>query len=355
MKYSRNNYNQENKISASLFQESLLTINEINTLSYRFKDNINLDIKKDLINFYKKYSNKINLKRFSIGIFGLISSGKSTFWNYILGLKDFLEVKGDIATKFICFIRYKKENEKAEVYQAIPENRKTINDEDGFFNFEKGNKIEGNVSEIIARRNEELKNREKKDEELIVKSDYFLIIEANLPIFNNPILSKFSDFFEFLDIPGLDEGNINENIYLRDLIPVIIPNISFSIFLFNSANIQNTYSTDIIQIIISKAQEIIKNSITKKNYKFLDEANIDIISENICEEIALNSLYIINKIDEERIESKSKYIKIVKDKLKQVFKDKNYFNINKVNDNIIGISARNLLYEQHQYESFYYF
>ena len=115
MKYSRNNYNQENKISASLFQESLLTINEINTLSYRFKDNINLDIKKDFINFYKKYSNKINLKRFSIGIFGLISSGKSTFWNYILGLKDFLEVKSDIATKFICFIRHKKENEKAEV------------------------------------------------------------------------------------------------------------------------------------------------------------------------------------------------------------------------------------------------
>ena len=356
MKYTQRYNNRENIISTLRYQESLSTINEINTLLYRFKDNINEEINKDRINFYKKYSNKIFLKRFSIGIFGSISAGKSTFLNYILGIKDFLEVKADITTKFVCFIRHKKGNEKAEVFKVIPKNRKNIYNENEFFNFEKGDKLdEGNVSEIIARRNEELKNREKNDEKLTVKSDYFLIIETNLPIFNDPVLEKFADYFEFLDIPGLDEGDINENIYVKNLLPVIIPNISFSIFLFNSTNIQTIYSTNIIQIIISNAKEIVKNSISRKNYGFLDKTNIDIIAENICEEISLNSLYIVNKIDEDRIESKLKYIEIVKEKLRTIFKDKKYFDIIKVKDNIIGISALHLLYEQHKNESFYYF
>lgn len=81
----------------------------------------------------KKYTNKIRLKRFSIAIFGKISSGKSTFWNYILGLKDLLEVKSDITTKFICFISHKEEIITPEIFEDIPENRKTINEKKCLF------------------------------------------------------------------------------------------------------------------------------------------------------------------------------------------------------------------------------
>lgn len=212
-----------------------------------------------------------------------------------------------------------------------------------FFNFNKGQKVEGNINEIISPRNAELIDRESKKEKLNVKSDYFLIVEPNLPIFNDPILKRYADLFEFLDIPGLDEDNFPNNIYIKDLIPVIIPNITFSIFLFDSTKIHNDYSSEIIKLINSKAYEAVKISI-KNNKKFLEDEDIEIISENISEEISLNSLYVINKIDGENYNKKAEYKRNVKDILeKDVYKGKKYFSIDKVKNNIIPLSAKNLL------------
>ena len=43
--------------------------------------------------------------KFAIPVIGMISSGKSTFLNSLLGI-DVLEAKDDVTTKFVCIIRH---------------------------------------------------------------------------------------------------------------------------------------------------------------------------------------------------------------------------------------------------------
>ena len=287
--------------------------------------------------FYIKYMNQISLKRFAIGIFGKIDSGKSTIWNYCLGLRDILQTKNEIATKFICFIRHNKNNKIPKFYEIEPKKRN--NSKDDYFNFEKGQEIQGNFHEIVSQRNKEIIEMEKNEEIIQDISKYFIIIEANLIIFNDPALEKYADIFEFLDIPGLDEGSFDKNLYLSKLIPVIMPNLSFSFFIFNGMTMEDTST----QIIIKH----FTTYFTKRN----EFSNIKIANE-IDKNITLNSLYIINKVDDEKDydENKNKAKKI----LKELFKSENYdYDVNKLN--IIPLSALNLLFEKYKFEDFYYF
>ena len=61
-------------------------------------------------------------------------------------------------------------------------------------------------------------------------SDYFLILKINIPLFNDPILNKYADIFEFMDIPGISDSN--SNFYLKKLFPYFIYNIKFLFFYF---------------------------------------------------------------------------------------------------------------------------
>lgn len=289
-------------------------------------------------NFFIKYSNQISLKRFSIGIFGKISSGKSTFLNYLLGLKGVLQVQSEVATKFVCFIRHNKHNKVPRFYEAIPENRKLYKMKNDFFNFEKGNEIVGNINEVISQRNKEIIDTEKNDEIIQEALKYFIIIEANLTIFNDPILEKYADIFEFLDIPGLDEGQFKDNPNLRNLITIIVPNLAFSIFIFNGDAMQDTPTAIIVKEITTYFS---KNEIFDKS-----------ISNEIDKKITLNSLYIINKVDNENDYDEQK--NLLKKELEEIFKSENYtFNVNDLN--VIPLSGRNLLFEANQFEDFYYF
>jgi len=313
---------------------------------YRLNDLLSLNKKildenylKEQKRFFIKYSKDIMLKRFSIAIFGKISSGKSTFLNYFLGLKDILEMKSDITTKFICFIRHNKRNEVPKFYEVLPENRIISNENCYFFNFKKGNEIKGNINEIISERNKEISEIERKEEIIQERLKYFIIIEANLTLFNDPVLEKYANIFEFLDIPGLDEGEFNKNIYIKNLIPIIMPNLAFSIFLFNSDSMEDISSEKIIKKITNYFTE---------NKIFIDEN----ISREIDKNIALNSLYIINKVDDELDYDIKR--NILKKKLQQIYtREKHIYNINQLN--IIPLSARNLLFEKNEYDDFYYF
>ena len=57
--------------------------------------------------FKQKYEKFKDIKRFSIPIIGMISSGKSSFLNFLLGM-NCLEKDDDIATKSVVIIRHNK-------------------------------------------------------------------------------------------------------------------------------------------------------------------------------------------------------------------------------------------------------
>ena len=102
------------------------------------------NIKKKYDNFNYKYDKYIGLLRFSIPIIGKISSGKSTFLNYIHDLKTSLQVNSEITTKFICIIRHNKDNKKPKIFHT-----KTFVRGNKKINFIKGEEIKEDIKEII--------------------------------------------------------------------------------------------------------------------------------------------------------------------------------------------------------------
>ena len=233
------------------------------------------DIQKFLL-FYSKYE---GLKRFSIPVIGKISSGKSTILNYILDLKETLQVESKTTTKFICIIRHNKllKGKNPQLYTVEFNKRK---ESGNYYNFNKGDLIEGDIKQIIEKRNRDL--NEKKIP--ATPENYFYLIENYIPFFEDDY-EKYSNFFEFLDVPGLNEisDNLNsDNIYFEKVLPMIINNIKFSMFIFET----KFYQT--------------KNSISlyKKFIQILNSTNKDyFISGNILNESQENSIYILNKID----------------------------------------------------------
>jgi ABC-type polysaccharide/polyol phosphate transport system ATPase subunit len=106
------------------------------------------DIKKNLFEEEEKESlkdldEKLNeqyikfdgIERFCIPIIGLISSGKSTFLNYLLNI-DCLESKYDITTKCVVILRHNKSLTSPELFSVGFQERKK-----GSYNFIKKEKL----------------------------------------------------------------------------------------------------------------------------------------------------------------------------------------------------------------------
>ena len=71
----------------------------------------------------RKYLRLNGLKRFCIPIIGVISSGKSTFMNYLLHLNNILEIGERVTTQFISIIRHDKNAKIPEIYEVSIERR----------------------------------------------------------------------------------------------------------------------------------------------------------------------------------------------------------------------------------------
>ena len=103
--------------------------------------------------FYKKYRTFFNIDRFCIPIIGEISSGKSTFLNYLLKLNGVLQTDKNITTKFFTIIRHNKNLKQPKIYEVEKLDIRHFYK----YNFIKGKLIEGNVSSIIKERNDKIK------------------------------------------------------------------------------------------------------------------------------------------------------------------------------------------------------
>ena len=173
-------------------------------------------MKAKIQDFNLNYSKYENLVRFSVPIIGKISSGKSTILNFILDLKEKLQVKTNTTIRFVCLIRHNKllKNKDPLIYNVefIP---RAV--DYNYYNFEKGNLIEGDIKDIIQKRNEDLNNKIIDE----IPENYFYIIENFIPFFEGEY-EKYADYFEFLDVPGLNEvsNNLNiDNIYYEKVLP----------------------------------------------------------------------------------------------------------------------------------------
>ena len=287
-------------------------------LSSKDKANI-IQIQNECECFKKKYSKFKGLKRFSIPVFGIISSGKSTLLNYLLNLNDILEMDQDISTQFICIIRNKKGLKNPKLYKV------KLSLRDGkFVNFEKDAEIQGDIKSIISDKNKDIKCRTR--EVGANPEDYFLLIETHIPFLNN-LEKEYSDLFEFLDFPGLNENNRYNKVDLlfKNYLPLVLPNTFFSIFIFEVFKFEGNESKDILNFYQNFGDD----------FNYLKE-----ISRKSFEE----SIFILNKID--LIKEKEEV-----DKQLNIFRKK--FGLK--NNNSLCFSSLDNLQENNKFNSFYQF
>ena len=286
-------------------------------------------MKAKIQDFNLNYSKYENLVRFSVPIIGKISSGKSTILNFILDLKEKLQVKTNTTIRFVCLIRHNKllKNKDPLIYNVefIP---RAV--DYNYYNFEKGNLIEGDIKDIIQKRNEDLNNKIIDE----IPENYFYIIENFIPFFEGEY-EKYADYFEFLDVPGLNEvsNNLNiDNIYYEKVLPLIYNNIKFSIFVFETKFYQTENSINLYKKYINKLKS--------RNIDYFDDKKR--INNN-----QINSIYILNKID---LCDKQGGIKQEKIDFKKYLEEKLQVDLN-LNKMILLNSKDNIL-EKNKYKDF---
>ena len=302
-------------------------IDDINDLLTKFSEKVarikNEEINKSIetfrLNYASYYSKLAGLKRFSIPVFGKISSGKSTLLNYILNLHGYLEVNSTITTKFICIIRHNPNlTDGPKIYNVtVTERGEYIKDgkKIKLWNFEKkGDELGKDIKEIIEKRNHENNKLESRDSNW---EKYFMLLETDIPLFHD-FNYIFSELFEFLDVPGLNEftGNeeVNNQFYYKELVPFFFYNVGFSLYIFDA---EKYVGEDSISIL---------NNIKKLYY---DNDKYE----------QTNSIFILNKID--KINNKKEEI----ENLKKIL-DKN------IKGSFIGLSGLLLYLKRFKYKSF---
>ena len=274
--------------------------------------------------FELNYLKYINIKRFAIPVIGRISSGKSTFLNFLLGLNHILQSNTNNTTKFVCIIRHNPLLNKPKAYEVILEERKIENSIENIeyienikakfpkFNFEKGEELKGDIKDIIIERNNKLSD--SKYYHLIKREDYFMIIETNISFFNNKELKEYSQIFEFMDIPGLND---NFNFFRNNILPVITYNIKFSFFIFDCERLRDSDTFNI--------NDWFRNTTLNKNNE--------------------NCFYILNKIDKS-INEKEDEIKY----FKNFIHDK--FEVDMIKNHFLGINSLLLSEESERFKNF---
>ena len=246
----------------SEFEKKINEIGELYAILNDYKETINDRIKEkhfleQIELFQKEYSNLINIKRFCIPIIGKCNSGKSTFLNYLLKQKV-LEINEDISTKFICIIRHDAECKIPRIFKVNIKERGEINGKK-LYNFEEGEEIDtkGCIAKIIKDKNEEERNIDSND-----PKDYFLMMKINIPFFNEGKFAPYSNYFELMDIPGLNDDG--EEYYIGKLFPYFINNSKFCFFVFDAEEYQNEDTKTVFNEFLEKfenKENIYKNSI----------------------------------------------------------------------------------------------
>ena len=174
------------------------------------------------------------MNNYYIPIIGTISSGKSTFFNSLLGV-DLLQVGTLTTTKFVCLI---KNSNRTSFYHVVPQREKnTIIFLKEGEEFEDKNVIKSKIEEI----NKDLSNKK------IDKNNVFYILEMPIRI------TEYNKLFEkcyFMDIPGLNESN---NSYIEIVFSLFhTDEILFEIIIFDSQSFNSDSNLNIFKQLENK-------------------------------------------------------------------------------------------------------
>ena len=214
--------------------ENLLIINNIislyqiidkNLKTIGFFNNSSTPIGNRNKNSKEVFSNLVDLKpikkRLIMPTIGNISVGKSFFLNSMFGI-DFCQVKSEITTKFILFIRHIDNLKEPRLYKLEP--FKKDNSYEFFYNCKEVFTGEENIKKKINEINDENKD---------IKDAIFYMLEIEIKSIEN---KEFLNKFDFLDVPGLNESGEDYISlyfeYIRDMIKYCL--IIFSVENYNS-------------------------------------------------------------------------------------------------------------------------
>ena len=215
------------------------------------------------------------MKNFLVPVIGVISSGKSSFLNALLGTEIF-QIDSDITTQFFCIIRHNeslsnpilykiKEQENLNApglvgqvaeYEKDTKNEEEDDDEnanlitnaenkelpkdskkeDELNIFEKGEKVAEGIKNIKTKIEEiNQKISEEKEYEELTNQDLFYILELNIHIFKEfQINPKYAKTFDFVDVPGLNDGDDKRNDFFIQKIKTYNDSIGFFIFVIDA-------------------------------------------------------------------------------------------------------------------------
>ena len=185
-----------------------------------------------------------------LSVIGNISTGKSSFLNYLLG-SDILQTGNELKTRFIVIIRHTENNEPVlshikrntthyeDIYQKIKDSKGKIE--------YKGKK---EIIKKISSLNAALKKIE--DEGKLDYSEHLYLLETKIKNIHN---QEFLYSFDLADIPGLNNNSKKEG----DIIFGSIKNIfnplkgliQYGILVFDANQYQAANATDIIKQLIS--------------------------------------------------------------------------------------------------------
>jgi hypothetical protein len=123
----------------------------------------------------------LDIDRFTIAAMSTISAGKSSLLNYILNLKNILQIGEKITTKFCLIIRHNKNYKNGKIFNVKIQKRAEINK----YNFIKGDEIEEEPKIFIEKRNKQIEviQNESKKETYYDPELYFAILEIDTGLF----------------------------------------------------------------------------------------------------------------------------------------------------------------------------
>ena len=230
-------FNEQSQDNKSLIQDAyLLYLNADRDANYkelavnRKSEIIDLDAP---IPFNKikeendKNENIIIEKRLVMPAIGNVSVGKSYFLNSLLGF-DFCQVKSDITTKLILFIRHIDKLKEPRLYNIKP-----IANDNSYIFIKNSEDITGEYNII-----EKIKNINSKLQ--INEESMFYMLEIEIKSIKN---KTFLNKVDFLDIPGLNESDTDYfNLYFK----YIKDMIKYCLIIFST---ENYNSKDTLQVI----------------------------------------------------------------------------------------------------------
>ena len=187
-----------------------------------------------------KNENNIIDKRLAMPAIGNVSVGKSYFLNSILG-NDFCQVKSDITTKFILFIRHIDKLKEPRLYNIKP----VANNNS--YAFVKNSEVitgENNIKEKIKSINNKLQFNEES---------MFYMLEIEIKTIKN---KEFLNKVDFLDVPGLNEAEVD---YINLYFKYIKDMIKYCLIIFSTENYNSKDALEVINKIKNNIYVPMKN------------------------------------------------------------------------------------------------